>query len=75
MIGRAKLSLITSVIVAAVAPCSGLAPVRRYWNNSFSVHGTGDGLAAVNAGATHPPNKLRDYIRRSWMDRLGTVRF
>ena len=50
----ARLSRMTAVIVAAVAPCNGLAPVRRYVNNSSSVHGIGDGLAAVSGGAIHP---------------------
>ena len=52
--GSARLPRMTSVIVPAVAPCSGLMPVRRYLNNSSSVHGIGEGLAAVSAGAIHP---------------------
>jgi hypothetical protein len=40
----------TGVIVAAVAPWSGVTPVRKYVNNSSFVHGTGEGLAWVSGG-------------------------
>jgi len=48
---RARAPRITRAMMLPVPPCSGVTPVRRYVNSSSCVHGTGDGLAPVSAGA------------------------